>query len=54
MSEQLLESFEILNKIFSPETSDETALKTFCRYELKVKIRTANLKIILYCSFAMY
>lgn len=37
----------------SPETSDETALKTICRYELKVKITTPSLKNILNYTFSM-
>lgn len=41
------------NSYLSPETSDETALKTICRYELKVKITTPSLKNILNYTFAM-
>lgn len=37
----------------SPETSDETALKTICRYKLKVKITTPSLKNILNYTFSI-
>lgn len=37
----------------SPETSLETALKTICRYEFKVKITTPKLKNILNYTFSM-
>lgn len=39
------------NFYLSPETSDETALRTICRYELKVKITTPSLKNILNYTF---